>query len=354
MRHLLSLIILFTVPFLAVAQKSSIDFKQTSNYLGNIPQKEGQIKSIFTYTNSCKNALTISGIRTECDCISYELEHKEVAPGQSSNITIIFDPEQITGKFVKSIAVFSNTHPSTTTLTIRGYVIPQAHGPFDDFPVKMGDIRLSADTINMDIVGRGDIVNNEISIINASKENLGLTLLPSHDNLKATITTEGLAPLQIAKITLTREFKENEPLGPDNQNIRIIQNGKVVGKIHTFAEIHEDFSKYKSDNYQSAPAISINEYEFDMGQLECTTTALHKITVHNNGKNELKISKVICDDENVSVQIKKGIKGGKSRKITIAVSANQQPSLRCAEIKFYTNDPKNPVVTYNLFYEIVQ
>lgn len=354
MRLLFSLIILLTVPYVTVAQKSSIKFNQTSNYLGSIPQKEGNVKSVFTYTNNGKNPLTISGIRTECDNISYQLEQEVIAPGETSNITIIFDPEQITGKFVKSIAVFSNTNPSTSTLTIRGYVIPQEHGPFDDFPVKMGDIRLSADTINMDIVGRGDIINNEISIINASKENLGFTLLPSHDNMKATITSEILAPLQTAKITLTREFKENDPLGPDNQNIRIIQNGKVVGRIHTFADVHENFSKYRSNNYNDAPSISINEHEFDLGQVACSTTTLHKINISNTGKGELKISKVICHDENISVQIKKGIKSGKSRKITIIVSTGQQPSLRCAEIKFYTNDPKNPVVTYNLFYEIVQ
>lgn len=354
MRRLLTILTLtMLMPLCLVAQKTNITFATTSNYLGNVPEREGEIKSVFEFTNSGNAPLIIDEIRTGCDCTTCEWEKESIAPGESGKITVIFDPEGLPGKFIKSIAIFANTTPSVSTLTIRGYVIPQKSGPFSGFPTKMGDIRLSSDSMNMDIVNRGIIRHKEINVINSSKEIVELAAYTDSKNMEITITPSQLKPLEKGKIALKWIVTDKEPLGDMYQEITISQNGKESGKIYASAEVHENFSMYKDNNYATAPLIAIDSNEFDMGAVVANSINTHNLIIRNKGVNELHIRKIDCDDNNISFSIKKGIKGGKSRKMAININANSEPSLRCAEIKFYTNDPQNPVITYTLFYEIV-
>lgn len=354
MRKLFTILTLtMLMPLCLVAQKTNITFSSTSNYLGNVPEREGEIKSVFEFTNSGNAPLIIDEIRTGCDCTTCEWDKQSIAPGESGKITVIFDPEGLPGKFIKSIAIFSNTTPSVSTLTIRGYVIPQKHGPFSGFPTKMGDIRLSSDSMNMDIVNRGIIRHKEINVINSSKEVVELAAHIDSKNIQLTVTPSQLKPLERGKITLKWIITDKEPLGEMNNVITILQNGKESGQIYTSAEVHENFSMYKENNYANAPHITIDSNEFDMGAVITNSTNTHNLVIKNQGVNELHIRKIVCDDENVSASIKKGVKGGKSRKMAINVNAPNEPSLRCAEIKLYTNDPQNPVIKYTLFYEIV-
>ncbi|MBP3419319.1 MAG: DUF1573 domain-containing protein [Marinifilaceae bacterium] len=334
------------------AQKTNITFNETSHYFGNIPEREGEVKYSFICTNNGTHPLTISEIRTGCKCTTCEWEEKSIAPGESGTITAIFDPEGLPGKFIKSIAVFANTTPSVSTLTIRGYVIPQKSGPFGNFPVKMGDIRLSADTINIDGVNRGIIRHKEIEIINSSKEVVELATNSTSKNFVTEITPATLQPLEKGKLTLKWIVTDKEPLGPQTQHITIIQNGKESGAIVTNADVYENFSIYKDNDYSLAPKISLNEQEFDMGQILVNTILEHDIIIKNSGIAELQINKIVCDDPNIAVHLKKGIKSGKSRKMTITVNGKES-SFNDTIVKLYTNDPENPVVSYRVKYETV-
>lgn len=333
-------------------QKTNITFNKTSHYFGNIPELEGEVKYTFVYTNNGSNPLTISEIRTGCKCTTCEWDEKSIAPGESGTITAIFDPEGLPGKFIKSIAIFANTTPSVSTLTIRGYVIPQKSGPFGDFPVKMGNIRLSADTIKIDGVNRGIVRHKEIELINSSKEVVELATTATSKNFITEITPTTLQPLEKGKLTLKWIVTDKEPLGPQTQHITIIQNGKESGEIVTDADVYENFSMYKDNNFSLAPRISLNEQEFDMGQILVNTVMEHNIVIKNSGVAELQINKIVCNDPNIAVQLKKGIKSGKSRKMTITING-KEPSFNNTIVKLYTNDPENPLVSYRIKYETV-
>lgn len=352
MKKILTILIALTITIVAEAQKTEIEFSKNSHYFGNIPEKEGVVEYKFTYTNKGSVPLIIDEIRSGCDCTSCEWDKTPIAPGESGTITAIFDPEGLPGKFIKSIAVFANTTPSVHSLTIRGYVIPQKSGPFDNYPFRIGDIRLNSNTVDMDIINKGKTYTKEIEIINSGKESINIESSIATKGIKVNISPKLLSPMEKGKITINWETNEKTPLGPIDDQINIIQDGQITGHIQTNADIHEDFSHYKND-YSSAPLININNNEYDLGQIGNDVTLVHDLIIENHGKSELHIRKIICNDSNVSIAMKKGVKPGKSRKMTLSVTGNNQPSLRCAEILFYTNDPQNPVITYTIYYEII-
>ncbi len=351
MKKILTLLIALTITIASQAQKTEIKFSEKSHFFGNIPEKEGEVECKFTYTNIGTAPLVINEIRTGCNCTTSQWDKESLAPGQKGTLTVIFDPEGLSGKFVKSIAVFTNTTPSVQNLTIRGYVIPQKNGPFDNFPIKLGHIRMDSDSVNMQTLNQGNTYIKDIQIINSSKEEVDLQAEIATKGIEAQITPARLAPLQQGKITISWETNDKTPIGPIIDEIKIIQNGQLAGAIPTVADIHDNFSMYKG-NYTNAPFMQIDHNEYDFGAIANGVEIAHELLIRNNGKSELQILKTVCNDPNVSVEMKKGIKAGKSRKMVLTVKSNDQPSLRCADILLYTNDPQNPVVPFTLYYEI--
>ena len=352
MKKILTILIALTITIVAEAQKTEISFSENSHYFGNIPEKEGQVEYKFTYTNKGTAPLVINEIRTGCDCTSCEWKKEPIAPGQSGTITAIFDPEGLPGKFIKSIAVFANTTPSVHTLTVRGYVIPQKSGPFDNYPIKMGHLRLDNDNLDIQILNRGEAYKKEIAIINSSKESLDIEATIATEGIDTEVFPKQLAPMESGKLTISWKTNNKTPLGPVDDQINIIHNGQIAGVIPMCIDIHEDFSMYKN-GYESAPLVDVGHIEGDLGAIKSGELVLHDFVIGNAGKSELHIRKIVCKDPNVTAVMKKGIKPGKSRKLNITVQANGEPSLRSAEILLYTNAPNNPVIAYTLYYEIM-
>ena len=93
------------------------------------------------------------------------------------------------------------------------------------------------------------------------------------------------------------------------------------------ANITEDFSAYKADNYDKAPVVKFSEDEFDLGILAKNTTKKHEFYIQNMGKSDLIIRKIkTSDDQNLTVI----------------------PAKMTKIISFTFNDPKNTIVSYRL------
>ncbi len=129
-------------PYISLGQNSIIEFEEPSHYFGNIRESGGVVSCLFICKNVGDYPLLIDEVRTGCDCTTAEWHEEEIAPGGSDTITVHFNPKGLPGKFIKSIALFANTSPSATTLTIRGYVIPREEGEEDALPEEASGVEL--------------------------------------------------------------------------------------------------------------------------------------------------------------------------------------------------------------------
>ncbi|HNT71325.1 MAG: hypothetical protein BWX61_01183 [Bacteroidetes bacterium ADurb.Bin035] len=103
------------------AQEPMMSFDKTSHDFGKIKMTE-KVSVDFTIKNIGKAPLFLSEPKSTCGCTVASYPKEPIMPGQSSKITVTFEPEK-EGPFTKQITIFSNAENSPITLVIKGEII---------------------------------------------------------------------------------------------------------------------------------------------------------------------------------------------------------------------------------------
>ncbi len=76
----------------------------------------------FTFTNTGKTALSISGATGSCGCTVPDWPRKPISPNESASIDVVFDSSGKKDKQDKTVTVYSNCEPSQNVLHLVGFV----------------------------------------------------------------------------------------------------------------------------------------------------------------------------------------------------------------------------------------
>jgi len=101
---------------------SLISFEEDFHDFGKLQAGEVVTYS-FKFKNTGKSMLIISNVGTSCGCTVSSYPKQPIKPGESSTIDVKFDTTGKHGLQTKSITVFANTEPSTTTLRIQAMLV---------------------------------------------------------------------------------------------------------------------------------------------------------------------------------------------------------------------------------------
>lgn len=93
---------------------------------GTVPNT-GPVSQAFEVRNAGQGLLRIDGVSTSCGCTTAEIARDELAPGESTELTVTYDPlahDGALGEFLRLVYVRSDD-PQTpeATLTIRVRVV---------------------------------------------------------------------------------------------------------------------------------------------------------------------------------------------------------------------------------------
>ncbi len=98
-----------------------ISFASTTYDFGKI--KEGEkVAHNFTFTNKGKSPLIISNASASCGCTVPDYPHEPIAPGESSEIKVVFNSTGKSGMQNKVVTLTSNALPSTSQIFLTGEV----------------------------------------------------------------------------------------------------------------------------------------------------------------------------------------------------------------------------------------
>lgn len=78
---------------------------------GVIPQYGGTVEETFTVKNTGTSALTIGDLSTSCSCTSASISSTAISPGESAEVTVVFDPdfhEEPVGVFKRTVFIPTN------------------------------------------------------------------------------------------------------------------------------------------------------------------------------------------------------------------------------------------------------
>jgi hypothetical protein len=99
-----------------------ISFEKDFHDFGKLISGE-RVTYSFKFKNTGKSLLIISNVSTSCGCTVSSFPKQPIKPGEGATIDVSFDSEGRHGLQTKSITVFANTQPPTTTLRIQSSVV---------------------------------------------------------------------------------------------------------------------------------------------------------------------------------------------------------------------------------------
>ncbi len=107
----------------APANPNAADFKfeREVHDFGNI--KEGvQAEYTFKFTNTGKEPLVITNVQASCGCTTPKWTKEPVKPGETGQVTAIYNSKGRPGNFNKAITITSNAKTAQKVLFIKGNV----------------------------------------------------------------------------------------------------------------------------------------------------------------------------------------------------------------------------------------
>ena len=101
---------------------AEISFRSESAELGQIPFKQ-HANHDFVFSNTGNSPLTIKEVRGNCHCVQGKWPDQPINPGDSAIINVSFDPEELTGNFIRTLTVRSNAKRDSVELKISGEIL---------------------------------------------------------------------------------------------------------------------------------------------------------------------------------------------------------------------------------------
>lgn len=233
-KNLLYVFFLFSSIVFAQLVQPKLVIQQNSFDFGDIKQGE-TVSHTFVLTNSGGDLLKINNVQASCGCTAASPEKTELAPGESTNLTVKFNSTGRMGNQVKTVKVFTNDLQSPEmTITISGNVVigEQSGGvPTIYFPEVQHDFGQ---------VSEGEKVNYTFSFINKGTSELIIKDVKSSCGCTAALlSSSNIKPGQEGTIVV--EFDTKNRSGKNSKTVTVQSNDpKDPTKILT---IYADITK---------------------------------------------------------------------------------------------------------------
>jgi len=104
------------------ANAAVMNFDKSSYDFGKINRGD-KVKYNFKFTNTGKSPLIITSAVASCGCTTPDWPKTPVTPGQSAQITVVFNSTGKVGLQDKMVTITANTNPAQTVVHLVGEVV---------------------------------------------------------------------------------------------------------------------------------------------------------------------------------------------------------------------------------------
>lgn len=177
--------------------------------LGTIQETGGVHEHTFWLRNDGSQAVTLQQGYTSCECTTIEFDrYAQVQPGDSSQVTLRFNPQGRGGDFTVTGTVVYGTERKRVKLSMTGNSILSEETLMKRYPVAVSDhLRLSTDRFDLGIMRPGETKERSVVALhrdeNDRTETLAITFTPDDK------TPKGLQHIPYTIVT-TEQGKERQ------------------------------------------------------------------------------------------------------------------------------------------------
>lgn len=200
---ILAILMVLILPASVCAQtEKTLKFTPEELDFGTIREEGGKVTRKVKATNISKKTTFIISARTSCGCSSIEYPDTKIAPGETVEISVTYDPINRPGKFQKTAKLYTGEERIGNSFKLKGTVIPSKKNLDSAYPAKSGKLRLSSQLINA-----GEITAKEsrplfVGIYNDSDQPLKLCASTNGEALEAGLAPDSIGPFEICTLTL--------------------------------------------------------------------------------------------------------------------------------------------------------
>lgn len=347
-----TLYILAAVALTAIAQPRFASNTEMHNF-GQVEWKHSATAQ-YTITNTGDQPLVLTEVEPDCACSVAQWTQTPIQPGEKGTISVTFDAEAL-GRFQKSVAIYTNAQPHLVYLKFNGEVVQKITDFTKAHPYLIGQIRIDKNNLDFPDMQHGEQSVMQISVVNLSDRPYEPVLMHLPPYLQMEKAPNVLQKGEKGLITLTLDSEKLTDFGLTQTSVYLARfAGDKVGEeneIPVSAILLPDFSGMTDAEKANAPVINLSSKDMDMvPMLTKKTKARQDITITNQGRAPLQISKLQVFHPAVGVSLKKSVlQPGESTRLRVTVEKkNIGKTRRHLRLLMITNDPTQPKVEINI------
>lgn len=153
------------------ADSASLSFEQKHIIAEPMNEDDAPKTFVYRFTNIGKETVTIKRLVSTCSCASAVCPVKEVAPGASAEISVVYNPKGHPGKFERKIFVYTQDGNSPAVVLRLSVEVATGADLSQEWPVQMGSIRLRRSEVAFSAGAKGV---EQLRFINLSGRPLAL------------------------------------------------------------------------------------------------------------------------------------------------------------------------------------
>lgn len=203
MLQAITIVCLLALSPMAYSQiEKSLQFIPDKVDFGTIREDNGKVSRKVKAVNISPDSTFIVSARTSCGCSAAEYSEDMLAPGDTTEVIISYDPTNRPGKFQKTARFFTGKERIGNSIKLSGTVIPSKKNLDKAYPEKAGVLRLSTLLLNAGEVSRTEARPLFVGLYNDSDAPLVLKASTDADALEAGLAPDTIEPFGIATLTL--------------------------------------------------------------------------------------------------------------------------------------------------------
>lgn len=169
---------------------------------GMIREEEGKVSRTVKAVNISPDSTFIISARTSCGCSAAEYPEHVIAPGDTTEVTLTYDPVNRPGKFLKTARFFTGNERTGNSIKLSGTVIPSRKNLDRTYPDTAGRLRLTSAIITAGETARTEARPLFVGIYNDSDVPIALEAETDSQALEAALMPDTIEAYGIATLSL--------------------------------------------------------------------------------------------------------------------------------------------------------
>lgn len=307
----------------------------------------------FSFTNKGNKPLVITDVHPACGCTKVEYPEGNIAPGEKGEIKATYDAA-VLGTFSKYFEVYTNAGDNPEFVSMQGRVVTSINNTQGNYPVDLGNVRMSGNYVEFDNVNKGDHPTVDIIVYNTEHAPFRPQLMHLPPYLQVQYLPQDIPAGRTGRIRLTLDSENLPTMGLNQFSVYLARylGDKVSeeNEIQVSAVLLPSFSNLTAQQLAVAPVMNVSTTELDMPALGKKKTVSQSMTITNSGKSALTIQQVQVFNRALSIALSdKTIAPGGHATLKVSVSASLLKRAKARpRVLLVSDDPHHSVETINI------